>query len=284
MIKGALGMTDEDIDHLNGLGYARDDAQALELVRTGDYDAAFFMAPTPVGHVQEVAEAGESMPPKSTYFFPKVPTGLLFNPPDLSRPPAALRSAQSTNHHENRGSADEGHRPPHHHPVLHPSGRHPRPSADRRRARRARRRGRGAEPAGAARRPASRRVRRSRWRCTPSARAGTSARSRSRSTTPRPSAAARRGSGSRCACPSACTAEQVERLQVIAAKCPVHRTLEGEVMFEDRVELVEPAAGVSRASRPPRLPRVTRTLDLDDRPRRACAACCWRPARRARWR
>jgi uncharacterized protein (DUF1015 family) len=27
-----------------------------------------------------VAEAGESMPPKSTYFFPKVPTGLVFNP------------------------------------------------------------------------------------------------------------------------------------------------------------------------------------------------------------
>src|SRR5918997_3786017 len=31
--------------------------------------------------------------------------------------------------------------------------------------------------------------------------------------------------------------DQIERLQVIAAKCPVHRTLEGEVMFEERVEL-----------------------------------------------
>jgi len=30
--------------------------------------------------------------------------------------------------------------------------------------------------------------------------------------------------------------EQVERLQVIAAKCPVHRTLDGEVMFHERVE------------------------------------------------
>ena len=30
---------------------------------------------------------------------------------------------------------------------------------------------------------------------------------------------------------------QIERLKVIAAKCPVHRTLEGEVMFEERVEL-----------------------------------------------
>jgi uncharacterized protein (DUF1015 family) len=80
LLKGALAMSDDQIDHLDGLGYARDDAQALELVLTGDYDAAFFMAPTPVRRVQDVAASGESMPPKSTYFFPKVPTGLLFNP------------------------------------------------------------------------------------------------------------------------------------------------------------------------------------------------------------
>jgi uncharacterized protein (DUF1015 family) len=80
LLKGALGMTDEQIDHLDWLGYARDDAQALELVRSGEYDAALFMAPTPVRRVQDVAASGESMPPKSTYFFPKVPTGLLFNP------------------------------------------------------------------------------------------------------------------------------------------------------------------------------------------------------------
>jgi uncharacterized protein (DUF1015 family) len=80
VLKGALEMTDEDIDHLEGLGYARDFVQALELVQSAEYDAAFFMAPTPVERVQEVAASGESMPPKSTYFFPKVPTGLLFNP------------------------------------------------------------------------------------------------------------------------------------------------------------------------------------------------------------
>jgi len=79
ILKGALEMTDEQIDHLDGLGYARDDAQAIDLVSTGAYDAAFFMAPTPVRRVQEVAASGESMPPKSTYFFPKVPTGLVFN-------------------------------------------------------------------------------------------------------------------------------------------------------------------------------------------------------------
>ena len=38
--------------------------------------------------------------------------------------------------------------------------------------------------------------------------------------------------------PARLTDEQIERLQVIAAKCPVHRTLEGEVAFAERVELV----------------------------------------------
>jgi putative redox protein len=42
--------------------------------------------------------------------------------------------------------------------------------------------------------------------------------------------------------PADCTAEQRERLQVIATKCPVHRALEGEVIFEDCVELLEPSA------------------------------------------
>ena len=36
--------------------------------------------------------------------------------------------------------------------------------------------------------------------------------------------------------------EQVERLRVIAAKCPVHRALEGEVMFQERIERVHLAA------------------------------------------
>ncbi|HET9105440.1 MAG TPA: DUF1015 domain-containing protein [Solirubrobacteraceae bacterium] len=80
VLKGALGMSDHDIDELTGLGYARDFDQALELVDSGAFDAAFFMAPTPVERVQEVAAAGESMPPKSTYFVPKVGTGYVLNP------------------------------------------------------------------------------------------------------------------------------------------------------------------------------------------------------------
>jgi uncharacterized protein (DUF1015 family) len=80
VLSGPLGLTEDDISHLRGLGYSRTDQEALELVLSGEYDAAFFLRATPVDQVQRVAETGINMPPKSTYFYPKVPTGLLFNP------------------------------------------------------------------------------------------------------------------------------------------------------------------------------------------------------------
>jgi uncharacterized protein (DUF1015 family) len=80
VLKGALGMSEDDISHLNGLAYSKDAGDARAAVSDGRADAAFFMRATPVEQVREVAEAGESMPPKSTFFFPKVPTGLVFNP------------------------------------------------------------------------------------------------------------------------------------------------------------------------------------------------------------
>ena len=80
VLRGALGMSEDDISHLNGLDYSKNLADAIDAVQTGRADAGFFMRATPVEQVQEVAETGESMPPKSTYFYPKVPTGLVFNP------------------------------------------------------------------------------------------------------------------------------------------------------------------------------------------------------------
>jgi uncharacterized protein (DUF1015 family) len=80
LLKRALGLSGEDISHFNGLFYARDTANALAVVRAGEYDAAFLMRSTPIEQVREVAAEGENMPPKSTYFFPKLLTGLLFNP------------------------------------------------------------------------------------------------------------------------------------------------------------------------------------------------------------
>jgi uncharacterized protein (DUF1015 family) len=73
-------MSEDDISHQRGLAYAKSADEARAAVEDGRAEAAFFMRPTPVTQVREVAEAGESMPPKSTYFFPKIPTGLLFSP------------------------------------------------------------------------------------------------------------------------------------------------------------------------------------------------------------
>lgn len=80
LLEDALGLTEDDISHQRGLGYARDLAQARELLGAGEYDLAFLLRPTPVEQVQAIAAAGETMPPKSTYFFPKLLSGLLFNP------------------------------------------------------------------------------------------------------------------------------------------------------------------------------------------------------------
>ncbi len=82
LLKGPLGLTDDDIDHLDGFGYARDAAEAIALVTSGAYDVAFLLRPTPVAQIRAVADTGRTMPPKSTYFFPKIPTGLLISPFD----------------------------------------------------------------------------------------------------------------------------------------------------------------------------------------------------------
>ena len=78
VLTGPLGLTEEDISHLNGLGYSRSDEEALAMVGNG-FDAAFFLSGVPVEQIREIAATGVNMPPKSTFFTPKVPTGLLFH-------------------------------------------------------------------------------------------------------------------------------------------------------------------------------------------------------------
>jgi uncharacterized protein (DUF1015 family) len=80
LLKQTLGLTDDDISHFNGLFYARSTEEAVAMVRSGEYDAAFLMRPTLVDQVRKIAASGENMPPKSTFFYPKLLTGLLFNP------------------------------------------------------------------------------------------------------------------------------------------------------------------------------------------------------------
>jgi uncharacterized protein (DUF1015 family) len=80
VLKGLAGMSDHDIDERNGLEYAKSVDVALAMVDEGDYDVAFIQRPVPVEQVKDIANTDSVMPPKSTFFFPKVMTGFAFNP------------------------------------------------------------------------------------------------------------------------------------------------------------------------------------------------------------
>lgn len=80
VLKGILGMTEDDIAAKRGIGYLPSLSATAAVVGAGEWDCAFVLRSTPVQQVRDVAAAGETMPPKSTYFFPKILTGLVFNP------------------------------------------------------------------------------------------------------------------------------------------------------------------------------------------------------------
>ncbi|MFC1999741.1 DUF1015 domain-containing protein [Chloroflexota bacterium] len=60
--------------------YVRDEEEAINRVDSEECQLAFLMNPVPLSSVLAVADAGDRMPPKSTYFYPKLPTGLVMNP------------------------------------------------------------------------------------------------------------------------------------------------------------------------------------------------------------
>ncbi len=63
------------------VAYTKSAEEAITAVASGGHaDAAFLLEPTPVASILAVAQAGDVMPQKSTYFYPKALTGLLFNP------------------------------------------------------------------------------------------------------------------------------------------------------------------------------------------------------------
>jgi uncharacterized protein (DUF1015 family) len=70
----AEGLDDDEIFH-----YQSNTAEALSTVASGEYQMTFLLNATKIEHVTEVAENGLVMPRKSTYFYPKVLTGLVFN-------------------------------------------------------------------------------------------------------------------------------------------------------------------------------------------------------------
>jgi uncharacterized protein (DUF1015 family) len=80
-----LGIDDEVLKAGETVGYWRDPAKALAAVHKGDAQAAFLINPTGMDETREVSLAGETMPQKSTDFYPKLLSGLIavrFNLPD----------------------------------------------------------------------------------------------------------------------------------------------------------------------------------------------------------
>ncbi|HEY7456986.1 MAG TPA: DUF1015 domain-containing protein [Solirubrobacterales bacterium] len=80
VLEGIAGLSEDDILAKRGLGYAKSVEDSLALLDGGSYDVAFILRPIPVDQTRAICESDENMPPKSTYFFPKVLTGLVFNP------------------------------------------------------------------------------------------------------------------------------------------------------------------------------------------------------------
>jgi uncharacterized protein (DUF1015 family) len=75
-----IGATPEELAAEGRLLYSNDAAAAIDDVRAGRADAAFVVRATPIDDVVRVAAAAEFMPAKSTLFYPKAATGLVFNP------------------------------------------------------------------------------------------------------------------------------------------------------------------------------------------------------------
>jgi uncharacterized protein (DUF1015 family) len=73
------GIGDEALRE-GALSYARDPAEAVAAVREGRAGLAFLTCPCTSAQILAVAGAAETMPQKSTYFYPKVPTGLVLSP------------------------------------------------------------------------------------------------------------------------------------------------------------------------------------------------------------
>jgi uncharacterized protein (DUF1015 family) len=85
LLRGEPGELDvELVDRFghDGLSYTPDADEALRRVETGAADCAFLLRPPRVGDVFDHARRGLTMPPKATYFFPKLLSGLLFHPVD----------------------------------------------------------------------------------------------------------------------------------------------------------------------------------------------------------
>ena len=78
-----FGMKPEAVKAGGNIEYTIDGAGALDAVFAGRADGAFLMNPPSIDDVERVSDSGATMPEKSTYFYPKLITGLVMNPLEI---------------------------------------------------------------------------------------------------------------------------------------------------------------------------------------------------------
>jgi len=81
ILEHLLGINEDNLeDHVK---YTRVDEEAIKFVDGGDYDISFLINATKINELKTIAEAGEHMPQKSTYFLPKMLSGLVIYKMDM---------------------------------------------------------------------------------------------------------------------------------------------------------------------------------------------------------
>lgn len=78
-LKAMVGVSEHELTESGRLSYTHDAREAVARVERGEATVCFLLRPTPVEQVMAVAAANDFMPPKSTYFYPKAATGLVFD-------------------------------------------------------------------------------------------------------------------------------------------------------------------------------------------------------------
>jgi len=82
IISDGLGFSEEDQMAQNGIKYIKKEDEAFEAIDNGKAEAVFVMASPKIKDIKDVSQAGYRMPQKSTYFYPKLLSGLVINPLD----------------------------------------------------------------------------------------------------------------------------------------------------------------------------------------------------------
>jgi uncharacterized protein (DUF1015 family) len=85
LLDRCLGIDENKLKAQTNVDYEREREISIRLVDEGKYQAAFFLNPTSAAQVQSIASRGERMPQKSTDFYPKLLTGLLFTQMQINK-------------------------------------------------------------------------------------------------------------------------------------------------------------------------------------------------------